>query len=97
MTSERRTGQVQRHQQHFLKTCMKQKQKMKTEEKRPVQAWWQQQQQPTIPRRQRSLSCQDKEGPLEPVKNSLFRNSERKLKQFDVVKNWLLEKTKFFF
>ena len=51
---------------------------------RPVQAWLQQQQQQqqhlTTPRRQKSLSRQEKEGPLDPVQNSLFKNSERKLK-----------------
>ena len=51
-----------------------------------VQAWLQQQQQqqqqqhPTTPRRQKSLSRQEKEGPVDLVKNSFIRSSERKPK-----------------
>ena len=44
---------------------------MKTEEQR---------QHLTTPRRQKSFSLQEKEGQLDPVKNSLIRNSKRKLK-----------------
>ena len=50
---------------------MKQRQKLKKEEQR---------QHLTNPRRQKSLSRQEKEVPMDPVKNSVIRSSERKLK-----------------
>ena len=67
-TSEHRLAR--RQQQLFWKTCMKQRQKMKTDEQR---------QHLITPRRQKSLSRQEKEGALDPVKNSLIKKCERKL------------------